>query len=248
MEVIDIVKKIDINKNGSKVDVLFNELSNLIINGQLQANVTFPNENTMCELLSIGRGTLREVYKLLEVKGFITRSKSGTRINDISNIALKGTFDSSLYLGNEKDIVEFLMIIEPCAVGLASQHISEAELDEVYKVMIQLEEANHQCNIEKMIDYNLKFHDLILNGCHNPVIISSVKNSKKRFSEVIIRPLITDSEESKKFMNLCLLQHYNLFYALKTQDYEKCVSIMKNHFLTDLNYLKQNNRIDFPVE
>ena len=66
MEEIKAISQIQLDSQGNKTDLLLQHFTDLIINKTLPPHYVFPNENTMCELLSIGRGTLREVYKVLE--------------------------------------------------------------------------------------------------------------------------------------------------------------------------------------
>lgn len=63
----------------------------------------------MCEMLSIGRGTLREVYKVLERNGLITRTKAGTTVSDARVIAKQGTLDTWLLLSEEENIIICIM-------------------------------------------------------------------------------------------------------------------------------------------
>lgn len=222
----------------NKTDLLLKELNHLIISRQLPAGYIFPNENVMCEMLSIGRGTLREVYKVLELNGLITRSKSGTTVNDVQSIAKQGTFDTSLLLSEEENIIEFLLIVEPEAASLAARKASPEELEKIYEVMMQLEIVNKDRDFQKVIEINALFHQLIREASHNPVLISSIYSSRKHYEEQILPPLINDSPTSIEFMDLCLMQHYSLYYALKSKDEEKAYEVMHEHFMTDLEYIK----------
>lgn len=239
MEEIKAISQIQLDNQGNKTDLLLQHFTDLIINKTLPPHYVFPNENTMCELLSIGRGTLREVYKVLELKGFITRSKNGTVVNDIKDLARNGVFDISLLLSEEKNVVEFLLITDPAAAKIAANQITDDELEEVFSAMIKLEEANHKGNIQLINEYNALFHQKIREACHNPILVSSINSARKRYEDIIISKLIDLTDRSKEFMDLCLLQHYNLYHALKTHDEQKAYDIMYNHFQTDIDYMKK---------
>ena len=67
---------------------LFRKMKELIMDGKLPAGYMMPNENTVSDLLGVGRSTLREAYTALAVFGFIRRSKAGTFVNEIDNIVI----------------------------------------------------------------------------------------------------------------------------------------------------------------
>ena len=242
MNIKHILSNIDLNMSGSKTDLLYSALKKSIEDGSIKANTSLPNENEMCEILSIGRGTLREVYKILEINGYLSRSKSGTSVNNFKEIAKKGSFNTSLALVDQADLVEFLFIVEPEACRIAAKNVTESELKNIYEKMILLEKANNELNLEKMNSYNSSFHQAITEACHNPILINSIISSRKKYDEILVRPLMDNSSDSKKFMDLCLLQHYKIYYTLKSSNSDEAYQVMKEHFLTDIEYI--NNKIE----
>ncbi len=237
---LDWISQINLAQETNKTDALLKTLINLITAKTLPAGYVFPNENVMCEHLSIGRGTLREVYKVLEQRGFITRSKAGTSVNNIENLARNGTFDTSLLMSEIDNLIEFLLIVEPEAAALAAKKRTDEELEKIYKTMMDLEHMNQLKNYDKERELNALFHQYVREASHNSVLVSSISSSRKYFEEKIIHPLINDSIASQQFMDVCLVQHYNLYYALKTKDENQARKIMHDHFITDLEYIKKN--------
>ncbi len=234
---LQCIQSIDLKDKDNKVNALLTHLMNLIITHQLPPNYVFPNENEICSLLSIGRGTLREVYKVLESYGYISRSKSGTRVNDSMQIAENGSsFDKSLLVSQYEKIIEFLLIVEPEAARLAAKKIQPDELEKIYDVMMKLEKFNREKNFNKIIELNALFHQHVRDACHNPILVSSIYASRKVYEQSIIEPLINDTKRSIEFMDLCLVQHYNLYYSLRTGDSEQAYKIMHDHLLLDINY------------
>lgn len=58
-------------------DMVYEKISMLIQNGDIPEGYVFPNEAVLCEQLAIGRSTIREAYKALELSGYVTRTKRG---------------------------------------------------------------------------------------------------------------------------------------------------------------------------
>lgn len=67
-------------------DMVYEKISLLIQNGDIPEGYVFPNEAVLCEQLAIGRSTIREAYKALELSGYVTRTKRGTVVNSYSTI------------------------------------------------------------------------------------------------------------------------------------------------------------------
>lgn len=61
-------------------DMIYEKISQLIQSGEFPEGYVFPNESALCEMLSVGRSTIREAYKALELSGFVTRTKRGTTV------------------------------------------------------------------------------------------------------------------------------------------------------------------------
>ncbi|MBG0765753.1 MAG: FadR family transcriptional regulator, partial [Tissierellales bacterium] len=91
---------------------LFLSLRNAILRGELEEGYIFPNENELCKKLDIGRSTLREAYAPLETLNLICRTKTGTYVNNESEIKNPMNFNIIAKYSTPKDIMEFRDVIE----------------------------------------------------------------------------------------------------------------------------------------
>ena len=107
-------------------------------------------------------------------------------------------------------------------------------MDDIFEVMSKLAYINRDYNVKMINEYSSKFRWKIYEASHNPVLISAIASVKQRFETILILPIATDTKESRDFIDLCLYQHYQLYYALKRHDGEKAKNIMIQHFKTDL--------------
>ena len=72
---LDIAAYLNIRPMKNMSDYLYQKISGMIMNGTLPEGYVFPNEAQLCEQLGVGRSTLREAYKALELtKCFISLS------------------------------------------------------------------------------------------------------------------------------------------------------------------------------
>lgn len=90
-----------------------------------------PNENEMCQMLQIGRGTLREAYQILATNGLITRTKVGTYINDRSTIINFAPLSIVSELADYDDILNFRMMFEKECARAAAESITAEELKQL---------------------------------------------------------------------------------------------------------------------
>lgn len=236
MEENKYLKQIKVSNTKNKSDELLTQFTELISSGKLPAGYILPNENVLCEMLHIGRGTLRGVYSKLETRGFISRSKAGTVVNDINSMAKDGMFSTSLIVAKEEKLIEFLSIVEPAACSLAAKNATEEDINNIYESMIQCERANRDKDFEAVVSHNANFHESIRKASKNPVLVSAIYSSRKTYDDNIVESLVKDTKESRQFMDECLHQHYNLYYAIKTKNEDEAGRIMKEHYLLDLEY------------
>ena len=73
-------------------DMVYEKISMLIQNGDIPEGYVFPNEAVLCEQLAIGRSTIREAYKALELSGYVTRTKRGTIVKGGNPWGQRGRF------------------------------------------------------------------------------------------------------------------------------------------------------------
>lgn len=223
-------------ENKSQADQLADNLKSMIITKQLTPEKSFPNENEMCKLLKVSRSTLREAYKILEIQGYILRSKHGTYVQKTEDVALNGSFNASLELSRYADLIEFLIILETEAVYLAAERATKEEIAEIEKIMIQCEE---NCRIPGAIEeLNYQFHLKIRMASNNKLIVSALSAAYDQFNHKIIHKLIYDDQEG--FMDQCIEDHRNLFAAIKGHRPDEAKRIAKEHLLRDVELYKKS--------
>lgn len=227
--------KIAVEERKSHADYLADELKNMIIIGQLRPGHAFPNENDLCKQLNVSRGTLREAYKILEIQGYISRSKQGTFVKEKDDVAINGSFSASLELSQYNELIEFVSILDSEAAYLAAQRATDEQLGEIEKYM-------RQCEINKDIpgaieEFNYIFHLHIRMASNNQLIISALSASYETFNQKIIRKLII--HDAAGFMDNCIEQHEKLFKAIKNREAEKAKKIAYEHLMSDIEQYKK---------
>jgi GntR family transcriptional regulator, transcriptional repressor for pyruvate dehydrogenase complex len=119
----------------SKVYIeILHQLRNMMQEGGLKTGDKIPSERELSERLSVGRSSVREALRALELLGIIeTKRGEGTFLKDFRNhqlVELLGTFilqDEEV----KEDLEETKRLIEKNAIQLACKNMTEKQLTEI---------------------------------------------------------------------------------------------------------------------
>ena len=226
--------KIAAEERKSHADLLAEELKRMIITGQLTPEHAFPNENELCRQLNVSRSTLREAYKILEIQGYISRTKHGTYVKEKNNMAINGSFSASLELSQYNELIEFVNILEAEAVYLAAERATNEQLAEIEKYMKLCEENEY---IPGAIEeFNYKFHLAIRIASNNQLLVSALSASYETFNQKIIKKLLIKRE----FLDQCMEQHRLLFDAIQNRRAEVARKLSYEHLMSDIEQYKKS--------
>lgn len=218
----------------SQSDILAEDIKKRIIDGTLPTDKAFPSEPALCKELGVSRTTLREAYKVLEIQGYISRSKHGTFVNTREDVAIDGNFDASLELAQYSDIIEFLQALEPEAVALAAKRATPTDLKEIEALMIQCESQKEVPGAVE--DLNYQFHLKIRMASRNQLIVSALSASYDQFNQKIIRRLINGDRDG--FLDECFKEHRQLYKAIKDGNASQAKKIAIKHLMADIKQYK----------
>ena len=145
-----------------------------ILRGDLRPGAALPPENEILSEIGIGRSTLREAFRILSSKGFISsRQRSGTHVrpreewNDLDPMVIGWTvevFDVDEILF---ELYEYRRLLEPEAARLAAERASDEEIlaiQQAFSVMLRSlgrrqdeVEADIQLHVEIILAANNRF-------------------------------------------------------------------------------------------
>ncbi len=124
----------------------------------------------------VSRTVVREAIKVLAAKGLITsRPKTGTHVRDrrdwnvldpdVLAWRLEADTGDDFYL----DVFETRRVIEPAVAALAATRATEDEIAALEEAFSAMEESVGQ-DADAYIAADIRFHELILEGCHNELL------------------------------------------------------------------------------
>ncbi len=151
----------------------------LIQQGTLKHGAKLPAERVLAEQLNVGRSSVREAIRTLELQGLVvSKHGSGTFINTQSLDAVAALMTTSLGAGlgadegQLRDIFEVRHLLEPQLAALAAQ---KATPEDVERLATILEEQQRQImEGETGVDADTEFHFALATATHNAALVKVV--------------------------------------------------------------------------
>lgn len=200
---------------------IINQIKKSIMDGELKPGDRLPSERTMTEMFGISRMSLREALKSLSVIGMIeAHPGEGYYISQDYDRGLSSLNLMSFYFEDVRfSVLETRMIIEPEAVQLAVDRITDKQLQELDDCVEEMFQCLEGPNRSYLIP-DKRFHQIIFEATHNVVLI----NMLKTLGEIIVE--IPEGKEQSA------LEHREILEAIKIGDKNEAKKLMVKHLMT----------------
>lgn len=212
-------------------DLLFTKISSMILSGKLPEGYAFPNEGVLCEQLHVGRSTIREAYKALELYGYVTRSKRGTFVNskmDILNATpLKMAFSSV----SEKDFDEFRLMLEVESAGLAAKNASEEQIQVLEAISGRCQVLYSASYMDKLMEADAEFHRSLAKASGNQLIVVIMTVMTSAWDEGIRRNFFYAMKNHPENFQRMHGEHLAVIEAIRSHDAEKAHQAIRKHII-----------------
>lgn len=201
-------------------DVVFHTLREAILKGDLK-----PGERLMelqlADKLGVSRTPIREAIRMLQQEGLaVTIPRRGAEVAKMT----------------EKDMEDVLQIreaLEILAVRLASEKITEEEIEQLEEKVTEFEKALTTRNVKLIAQTDMDFHDIIYNAAENPKLVTMLNNLR----EQIYRYRVEYLKDAAIYPRL-VAEHKEIIRGLKNRDKEFVVGKMKEHMDNQANAVK----------
>lgn len=213
----------------SMSDQLYQQISELILSGKLQEGYTFPNENALCEQLQVGRNTLREAYKALELSGFVTRTKRGTSVNSRTTILNATPLSSIFRMANPENFREFRCFLETECAQLAAVHANLSDVTELEEIVRQSQFALDEKDIEKLKTLDAEFHMKISDCSKNSLFTALSSVIMDAWQANVAYNFVYAMEKDNSILHDIVPQHAAIVEAIRLRDSDKAAAAMKTH-------------------
>lgn len=148
-------------------------LRDLIRQGELRHGSRLPPERTLAEQFGVGRSSVREAIRSLELQGLVvTRHGSGSFVNTQSLDAVATLMAPDNGSEGLQDVFEMRHLLEPQIAALAARRATASDIQRLATI---LEEQQRQIlEGETGVDADTEFHFTLATATHNPALVKVV--------------------------------------------------------------------------
>ncbi|OUS83987.1 hypothetical protein CA951_40595 [Rhodococcus sp. NCIMB 12038] len=197
-----------------------------IVQRGLSEGASLPPEPAMLEQYRVGRPTLREALRILEVNGLITikPGRSGgpkVRRSDTSNLASQLSLHFMSRRVTYADVSSARRAIEPTLARLAALNATEAERQQLAELIHRTDQPRPRGS--DLLAESLAFHRLVAVISHEPVL-----GPLSVSLQFILNPRRSEQEHSRTWKRL-MSEHIPLGEAIIRGDAEQAEQLMAEH-------------------
>ena len=152
-------------------EVVFETLRDAIRKGILK-----PGERLMeihlAEQLGVSRTPVREAIRKLELEGYVIM------------MPRRGTYVSNLSIKDINEVFEIRTSLDSLASGLAAERITDEELEHLQRLLVVIGEAIKEKNMEKIVEADTKFHDILYQASRNNRLEGIIYNLREQLTSI----------------------------------------------------------------
>ena len=150
-------------------EVVYETLREAIRNGSLT-----PGERLMeiqlAEELGVSRTPVREAIRKLELERFVVM------------LPRRGTYVANLSLKDINEVFEIRAALDGLAAGLAAERITEEELEQMERLLVEIADDIEQHNNQKIVESDEAFHDILYRASRNERLVGIICNLREQFT------------------------------------------------------------------
>ncbi|QIB70021.1 GntR family transcriptional regulator [Aminipila butyrica] len=190
---------------------LFSKLQKDILQGKMRSGEKL-TEQSICDKYQVSRTPVREALRQLEMEGLI------------ETIPNRGAFVIGFSPQDMADMYELRKAYEVQAVKWAIQRITDEEMEDLEETFEFMEFYTQKNDIDKMLNINTGFHQLIYTASHNRML-QHVLSSYQIYIKHSRRP----TPYPENYLAEVLEEHRAIFEAFQNKDVEAGALAMTKH-------------------
>jgi len=217
----------------SVVEQIVDNITNAIINGELNPGDKIPTENELCTSMGVGRNSVREAIKILGAYGVINIKRAeGTFVTQEydSKMLYPVLYGIILQKNSADQIVELRKIIDVGILQLVIDKIDVESLHKVEEAIHALEKTIIASKVEAIDIYeaDIAFHKVLVDITENALLegICFYVDQITRKSRIKAIEKFLQDKASEQF----LLMHKEMLCVLKEKDRNKINEVVENHY------------------
>jgi GntR family transcriptional regulator, transcriptional repressor for pyruvate dehydrogenase complex len=204
-----------------------------LIRGDWGPGERIPPERELCLQLAVGRASLREALKALEIMGMIeTRLGDGTYVCERSEFLSRPLLwaITSSSEAEAQELVEARTLIEVELAGLAAQRATTTDLEQIGAPLDEMDQA--QADVERFQRADIAFHLAIARASHNNILMNALLLIRNLLQNWIGSTLRVEGVAAK-----ALEQHQQIFVAIAKKNQLAARTAMQDHLRDMASFL-----------
>ena len=184
-----------------------------------------PSERLLAEQLKVGRSSIREAIRSLELRGLVVSKRgSGTFIAADDLGSMVSLIASTLDGGSEslKDIFEMRHLLEPQIAAVAAQRATETEIEDLSEILADQERQINDGG--SGVDADTAFHFALASATHNSALVKVVSAV-----EDILRQSRDQSMQAPGRASRSLASHRRILQMVRAGDGDGARRAMEHH-------------------
>ena len=192
---------------------LFSSLRKDILQGKLRQGEKL-TEQQICDEYNVSRTPVREAFRQLELEGFI------------ETIPNRGAFVVGFSMQDIHDMYELRKSYEVLSVKWAIERITKEEYEKLEESFEFMEFYTQKKDVEKMLNINMNFHELIYKASHNRMLYHILSSYQLYIKQ---SRATSRSDVSSGYLDEILTEHRAIFEAFKNKDVEAGIEAVSKH-------------------
>ncbi len=192
-------------------ELVFESLREAIISGTLP-----PSERLMeiqlAEEMGVSRTPVREAIRKLELEGLVVM------------IPRKGAYVAGMSIKDIVDVFEIRGALEGLAAELASERVTDEELESMERYLVKISEEIESGDLPKVVETDTDFHTLIYKASRNARLSQIISNLREQ-----IQRFRTTSLSFPGRMKIALEEHRKIVEAIASRDGELARRLAQEH-------------------
>jgi GntR family transcriptional repressor for pyruvate dehydrogenase complex len=169
-------------------EVLARQIVRDLARQRLDSGATLPPEAVMLRRLQVGRASLREALRILEVYGLITIKPGpggGPVVQDVTarQFARASTFYFHLHGATFRDLLEARRAVEPMMARLAASHADSDALERLKAEVRETRQSYEKGDLPEWRQHTSEFHALVASASGNHILDLFGLSLKELYSE-----------------------------------------------------------------
>ncbi len=158
-----------------RYEVLAEELRALITGGALKVGEPLPAERDLVDLTGLGRGSVREAIRILEIEGLLAPKKPGRNGMSVVQNASDQTVQRQLelFIGGDRvsneQLLEARLIIEPALAKLAAANRSDDDIARLRDINAVIGQKGIS-DVAELVQLNLDWHTTLFHASGNDLM------------------------------------------------------------------------------